>query len=93
MLDKIFDDFTYKSGDVIIPFVNGAGATTLMELLIIFDDVEKYLSKYNIKIFKPLVSELITTQESGGFSISLLKSDEQMRSLWHSGSSAPYFHL
>ena len=93
MLDKIFDDFTYNSGDVIIPFVNGAGSTTLMELLIIFNDVEKYLSKYNIKIFKPLVSELITTQESGGFSISLLKSDEQMRSLWHSGSSAPYFHL
>ena len=36
MLDKIFDDFTYNSGDVIIPFVNGAGSTTLMELLIVF---------------------------------------------------------
>ena len=93
MLDKIFEDFKYDSGDIVIPFVNGSGSTTLMELLIVFDDVEKYLSKYNIKIFKPLVSELITTQESGGFSISLLKSDEEMRSLWVSNTSAPYFHL
>ena len=31
--------------------------------------------------------------ESAGFSISLLNSTEQMRKLWISQSSAPYFHL
>ena len=93
MMDKIFDDFDYKHGDVVIPFINGSGATTLMELLIIYNDVEEYLSQYKIKCFKPLVNEYITTQESAGFSISLLNSNEQMRRLWSSPSSAPYFHL
>ena len=93
MMDKIFDDFDYKHGDVVIPFINGSGATTLMELLIIYNDVEEYLSHYKIKCFKPLVNEYITTQESAGFSISLLNSNEQMRRLWSSPSSAPYFHL
>ena len=93
MMDKIFDDFNYKQGDVVIPFINGSGATTLMELLVIYNDVEEYLSRYKIKCFKPLVNEYITTQESAGFSISLLNSNEQMRSLWTSPSSAPYFHL
>jgi len=93
MMDKIFDDFKYKKGDIVIPFINGSGATTLMELLIIFNDVEEYLAKYKIKCFKPLVNEYITTQDSAGFSISLLNSNEQMRHLWASPSSAPYFHL
>ena len=93
MLDKIFDDFNYKSGDIVIPFVNGSGSTTLMELLIIFNDLEEYLSKYNIQIFKPLINEYITTQDSGGFSISLLNSSEEMRKLWLEPSSVPYFHL
>ena len=93
MMDKIFDDFKYKKGDIVIPFINGSGATTLMELLIIFNDVEEYLAKYKIKCFKPLVNEYITTQDSAGFSISLLNSNEQMRHLWSSPSSAPYFHL
>jgi dihydroxyacetone kinase-like protein len=93
MMDKIFDDFSYIQGDVVIPFINGSGATTLMELLVIYNDVEEYLARYNIKCFKPLVNEYITTQESAGFSISLLNSNEQMRDLWASPSSAPYFHL
>ena len=93
MMDKIFNDFKYKKGDIVIPFINGSGATTLMELLIIFNDVEEYLAKYKIKCFKPLVNEYITTQDSAGFSISLLNSNEQMRHLWASPSSAPYFHL
>jgi len=93
MLDNIFDDFSYSNGDILIPFVNGSGSTTLMELLIIYNDLEEYLTKYNIKIYKPLVNEYITTQESAGFSISLLKSTEEMRNLWSQKTSAPYFHL
>ena len=93
MIDKIFDDFHYKEGDIVIPFINGSGATTLMELLVIYNDVEEYLAQYKIQCFKPLVNEYITTQESAGFSISLLNSNEQMMSLCASPSSAPYFHL
>ena len=70
-----------------------SGKTTLMELLIIYNDLENYLSNKGIKVFKPLINEYITTQESAGFSISLLNSNEQMRRLWSSPSSAPYFHL
>tara|TARA_Y100000022_G_scaffold17722_1_gene13571 strand:- start:3851 stop:4849 length:999 start_codon:yes stop_codon:yes gene_type:complete len=93
MLEKILDDYSFNKGDIVIPFVNGSGSTTLMELLIVYNDIEKYLSRYNIKTYKPLINEYITTQDSGGFSISLLKSNEEMRKLWSSPSSAPYFHL
>ena len=84
MLEKILDDYSFNKGDIVIPFVNGSGSTTLMELLIVYNDIEKYLSRYNIKTYKPLINEYITTQDSGGFSISLLKSNEEMRKLWSS---------
>ena len=93
MMDKIFDDYSYNKNDIVIPFVNGSGSTTLMELLIIYRDIEEYLSKYNINSFKPLVNEYITTQDSAGFSISLLKSNDIMRELWEEPCSAPYFHI
>ena len=93
MMDKIFDDFHYKEGDIVIPFINGSGATTLMELLVIYNDVEEYLAQYKIQCFKPLVNEDITTQESAGFSISLLNSNEKLRNLWPSPCSPLYFHL
>tara|TARA_B100001123_G_C14469099_1_gene693656 strand:- start:195 stop:545 length:351 start_codon:yes stop_codon:yes gene_type:complete len=93
MMDKIFDDYSYNKNDIVIPFVNGSGSTTLMELLIIYKDIEEYLTKYNINSFKPLVNEYITTQDSAGFSISLLKSNDIMRELWKEPCSAPYFHI
>ena len=93
MTDRILEDYEINSGDIVIPFVNGSGKTTLMELLIIFNDLENYLNNKGIKIFKPLVYEYITTQDTAGFSISLLKSNEEMRKLWSEPVSAPYFHL
>ena len=49
--DRILEDYEINSGDIVIPFVNGSGKTTLMELLIIFNDLENYLSNRGIKIF------------------------------------------
>ena len=47
MMDKIFDDYSYNKNDIVIPFVNGSGSTTLMELLIIYKDIEEYLKTNN----------------------------------------------
>ena len=93
IIDRIVEDYEINKGEVVIPFVNGSGKTTLMELLIIFNDLEKNLKKRGIEIFKPLVNEYITTQDTAGFSISLLKTNQQMRKLWAQPVSAPYFHL
>ena len=93
MMEIIVEDLPFVSGDNVIVMVNGSGGTTLMELLIIYKEVSNFLAKQNISIFKPLVGEMVTTQEMAGFSISLLKTDHEIRKLWIAPSSAPYFHL
>ena len=92
-MTEILADLPFRQGDEVIPFVNGSGGTTLMELLVIYGEVAKFLAERKISAFKPLVGEMVTTQETGGFSISLLKTNEEINQLWVSSCSAPYFHL
>ncbi len=93
MMAPIIDDLPFQGGDEVIPLVNGSGGTTLMELLIIYREVAAVLSERGIKTFKPLIAELVTTQEAAGFSISLLRADDEMKRLWLAPCSAPYFHM
>ena len=93
LMTELIEDYPFSQGDEVIPFVNGSGGTTLMELLIIYGEVARFLDQRSIGVFKPMVGEMVTTQEMGGFSISLLKTDEEMNQLWASPCSAPYFHV
>lgn len=80
LLDKILADYDYTDSEVAV-MVNGLGATPLMELYILFNEVEKILSAKNIKIYKSFVGNYMTSLEMSGCSISLLKLDEELKEL------------
>lgn len=81
LMEKIVNDLPYQNGDEVAVMVNGMGATPLMELYIIFNEVESYLSEKGIKIYRSYVGEYMTSLEMGGFSISLLKLDQEFKEL------------
>ncbi|MBY2476713.1 dihydroxyacetone kinase subunit DhaK [Clostridioides difficile] len=93
MCKELVEDMPYKSGDEVAVIINGCGQTTLMELLIFYNDVEQELSKYGIKTFKPAIGNFITTQEMGGISLSICKLDEEMKDCWAKETDAPYFNI
>jgi len=93
VMENIFADFDYRSGEEVTVLVNGSGGTTLMELFIIYGEVAKFIESRGIRIILPMVGELVTTQETAGFSISLLRMDEEIKQMWSKPSNAPYFHL
>lgn len=93
MCDKLIDDKPYKVGDEVAVLVNGCGQTTLMELLIFFNDVENVLSEKGIKVFKPAIGNFITTQEMGGIALAFCKLDDEMKRLWAKETDAPDFNL
>lgn len=92
MMDAILEDLSFESGDEVLTFVNGMGSTTLMELLVIYKEVDSILKSDGITTFKPLVGEYITTQEMAGFSISLCRADDELKRLWAAPVSVPFFH-
>lgn len=90
LLDKILSDIDYSSSEVAI-MINGAGATPLMELFILNNHVNDILNKKGIKIYKTFVGEFMTSIEMEGFSISLLKLDDELKRLLDAKADTPAF--
>ncbi len=91
MVNSLIEDMPYQSGDEIAVIVNGMGQTTMMELMIFFNDVESIIQNKKIKIYKPLIGNYITTQEMGGVSLAFCKVDEEMKRLWSLETDAVQF--
>jgi dihydroxyacetone kinase-like protein len=82
MAGSVVDDLPFKAGDEVLAFVNGMGGTPLIELFIIYNDLKKFLDGKKIVIARNLVGNYITSLDMQGCSITLLKLDSQIKSLW-----------
>ncbi len=90
LLEQILADIDYSGSEVAV-MVNSAGATPLMELYIIYNRVADVLAQKGISVYKALVGEYMTSIEMEGFSISLLKLDDQLKELLDAGADTPAF--
>ena len=80
ILGKILADIDYTGHEVAV-MVNSSGATPLMELVIINNHVADVLAAKGIKVYKTFVGEYMTSLEMEGFSVSLLRLDDELKAL------------
>jgi len=78
MLERILPDLPYQAGDRVALLVNNLGSTTMMELLIVYRRAAQVLAAKGIAIHDGVLGSYCTSQEMAGFSISLLKLDEEL---------------
>ena len=90
MLHALLDDLGVKAGERLLVILNGAGATTLMELFIVFRRVNQILEEKKIPIARSLVGEYITTQEQAGFQMLIARMDDELLNLWDAPCDTPY---
>ena len=90
LMDKILADIDYSGSEVAV-MVNGSGATPLMELFIINNKVADILAEKGIKVYKTLVGEYMTSIEMEGFSISVLRLDDELKTLLDAKADTPAF--
>jgi len=90
MLERLLEDLEARSGDELLVIVNGMGATTLMELFIVFRRVGQLLAAKSIKLVRSLVGEFITAQEQAGFQLFVARLDRELLRLWDAPCDAPY---
>lgn len=88
LLEQILADIDYTGSEVAV-MINGAGATPLMELFIINNHVADVLKEKNIHVYKTFVGEYMTSIEMQGFSISLLRLDDQLKELLDAPADTP----
>lgn len=91
LLDKILADMELKEKDEVAVLVNGLGGTPLMELYIVNNELDTLLKDKGIQTYKTLVGNYMTSLEMAGFSITLLKLDEEMKELLNDKADTPAF--
>ncbi|TRM13115.1 dihydroxyacetone kinase subunit DhaK [Lentibacillus cibarius] len=86
---KVLDDLDF-TGDVAV-MVNGLGSTPEMELYIVNNKVQALLAEKGVNIYKTFVGEYMTSLEMAGCSVTLLKLDDELKTLLDASSDAPAF--
>lgn len=91
MTDALIKDLSLKSGEKVMLVVNGSGATTLMEQLIVFKDCAEFLVSKGITVVAQMVGEILTVQEAAGFQLFIARMDDEMLEYWKAPCSTPYY--
>lgn len=81
LVDEILSDLDYKGRDVVV-MVNGMGGTPLMELYIVNNFVQDYLKEQGVHVYDTMVGNYMTSIEMAGFSLTLLRLDDEMKALY-----------
>lgn len=89
LLDNILKDIDYSNSEVAV-MVNGMGSTPLMELYIANNSVYDILKNKGIKVYRTFVGEYMTSLEMAGFSITLLKLDNELKELLDYETKVPF---
>ncbi|WP_294464317.1 dihydroxyacetone kinase subunit DhaK [uncultured Anaerofustis sp.] len=80
LLECILKDIDFEGSEVAV-MINDSGATPLMELYIVGNKISDILKEKGIKVYKNFVGHYMTSIEMAGFSISLLRLDDELKQL------------
>jgi dihydroxyacetone kinase-like protein len=87
------DDLPLQPNSEIVLYVNGYGATTMMELYIVNRKLHELCAAQGIAIHANIVGNLCTSQEMGGCSVTVMKLDAELKSLIDQPADSPGFTL
>lgn len=82
--DKLIEDGEYQPGNRMLVMVNGSGGMTMMEMSILYGEIQAYLNQQKMEIVGCKVNNYLTTQELSGASVSFCSVTDEMLALWNS---------
>ena len=91
MIKSLVEATGVKSGDKAFLAINGSGATTLMEMLIVYRAAKKELEALGVSVLPGKCTELLTVQEMAGFQMILCKCCDTCAKYLATPSDTPYW--
>jgi dihydroxyacetone kinase-like protein len=88
-LEAILSDLEPAEGARVLSFVNGMGGTPLIELYLLYGEVDRQLREAGLQPVRNLVGSYITSLEMAGASVTLLELDDELVSLWDAPVHTP----
>ena len=89
IVEAVVSDLKARRGANVLAFVNGMGGTPLLELYLIYGEVDARLRKAGLNPIRNLVGSYITSLEMAGASLTLLELDDELTNLWDAPVHTP----
>lgn len=95
LVDRLYSELKkemdLKEGDEIAVLINSLGSTPLLELDIVYYDLHKHLVKDGIKVYDAEIKTYCTCMEMGGFSITILRVDDELKKYLDAPCYSPFY--
>jgi phosphoenolpyruvate---glycerone phosphotransferase subunit DhaK len=89
LVEPVLADLPFTNGDNVIAFVNGLGGTPLIELYVMYNEVNRVLTAHGVQVARSLVGSYITSLDMAGTSVTLLKVGDELLSRWDAPVKTP----
>ena len=89
LVEPILAELPAGDGHGVIAFLNGMGASPLIELYVMYHEVAELLAARGVGIERRLVGNYITSLDMAGCSLTLLRADDEMLRLWDAPVNTP----
>jgi dihydroxyacetone kinase-like protein len=89
LVEPVLADLPFSTGDAVIAFVNGLGGSPLIELYVVYHEVDRILRAHGVQVARSLVGSYITSLDMAGTSVTLLRVDDELLSLWDAPVRTP----
>jgi dihydroxyacetone kinase-like protein len=81
MVDVVLPDYPFTSGDEVVVLVSGLGATPVMELYVLYDEIAKLITGKGITIHRSYAGNYFTSLEMMGATLTVMKLDDELKKL------------
>ena len=89
MLEAVVSDLPFGQGDDVALMVNGLGGTPISELYLIYGYAHEQLANRGINVVRNYVGEYCTSLDMAGASVTLVKLDDELKSLLEAPAEIP----
>lgn len=85
----ILDDLKLVAGDKVLALVSGLGSTPQQELYIVYRHLQHLLADHDIEVTRRLVGNYITSLDTAGCAITLMRLSPEFQALWDAPVATP----
>ena len=89
MAKAVIDDMEPEEGSEVAVLMSGLGATPVMELYVLYDEVEEYLKEQGLSVYKVFIGDYVTSLDMNGAALTVLKLDDELKELLDYEAKSP----
>lgn len=89
LVRPVMEDMDVKRGERVIVMTNGMGSTPLIELYVVHRHVAQVFAGAGVTIARSLVGNYITSLDMEGCSVTVMRADDELLSLWDAPVHTP----